>query len=135
MRFRVQILHVRPDNHEILSQYNPERTYGKYQPISLRASCEGPLRLIEKSKVGVFPTMKWTWRNLVSKEALKFFNYHHSKNISVNLTQLHEILFSRCAFLVFISSSFSRKKHTLSINGISISIRRLPHKLLIFCVA
>lgn len=53
MRFRVQILHIRPDNHEI-SQYNPERTYGKYQPISLRATVKGSLRLIEKAKVGTF---------------------------------------------------------------------------------
>ena len=54
MRLRVQILHVRPDNHEIHSQYNPERTYGKYQPISLRAAVKGSLRLIEKAKVGTF---------------------------------------------------------------------------------
>ena len=53
MRLRVQILHVSPDNHEI-SQYNPERTYGKYQPISLRAAVKGSLRLIEKAKVATF---------------------------------------------------------------------------------
>lgn len=53
MRFRVQILHVRPDNHEIHSQYNPERTYGKYQPISLRAAVKRSLHLIEKGNVVV----------------------------------------------------------------------------------
>lgn len=52
MRFRVQILHIRPENYEI-SQYNPERTYGKYQPISLRAAVKRSLHLIEKGNVVV----------------------------------------------------------------------------------
>ena len=54
MQLRVQFLHIRPDNHKILSKCDQERTYGKYQPISLRAAVKGSLRLIEKAKVGTF---------------------------------------------------------------------------------
>ena len=97
-------------------------------PLVYERRSKGHFVWLKRLRLELFPTMKWTWRSM-------FYNYHHSKNRSVNLTQSHEILFSSCAFLGFISSSFSRKKHTLSINGISISLRRLPHKLLIFCVA